>query len=96
MDYAERKANREQVNQVMCEADPRKGFSFVLDNFGLLLDDSFLQNLTKEICKGRLSTVSTAHLGSFEGSGFDFKRYLQRCSFFIEKKCPNYTCPRKY
>uniref|UniRef100_A0A8C2IPC6 Collagen, type VI, alpha 1 n=1 Tax=Cyprinus carpio TaxID=7962 RepID=A0A8C2IPC6_CYPCA len=54
VDYAERKANREQVNQVMCEADPRKGFSFVLDNFGLLLDDSFLQNLTKEICKGRL------------------------------------------
>uniref|UniRef100_A0A8C2IRY9 Collagen, type VI, alpha 1 n=1 Tax=Cyprinus carpio TaxID=7962 RepID=A0A8C2IRY9_CYPCA len=51
VDYAERKANREQVNQVMCEADPRKGFSFVLDNFGLLLDDSFLQNLTKEICK---------------------------------------------
>lgn len=86
MDYAERRPNREQINQVACESDRTNSFSFILDNYGVLLEDSFLQNMTKKICEGRLSTVftavSTAQLGSFEGSGFDFERYLQCCSFF--------------
>lgn len=55
-DYAERKPNREQLDDIVCKDDPRKGFSFVLNNFGLLLDDSFLQNLTEKICEGGLNT----------------------------------------
>lgn len=49
-DYARRSPNLEQVDEVVCKNDPRKGFSFVLDNFAILLDDSFLQNLTEKIC----------------------------------------------
>lgn len=52
-DYAERKPNSEQIEEVVCKDDPREGFSFVLDNFGLLLDDSFLQNLTERICEDK-------------------------------------------
>ncbi|XP_077060402.1 collagen alpha-1(VI) chain-like [Siphateles boraxobius] len=48
VDYAERSPNREQLDEVVCKDDPRQGFSFVLNNFGLLLDDSFLQNLTEK------------------------------------------------
>lgn len=51
-DYAERKPNPEQLDDVVCKDDPRKGFSFVLNNFGMLLDDTFLQNLTEKICEG--------------------------------------------
>lgn len=61
-DYAERKPNPEQLDEVVCKDDPRQGFSFVLNNFGLLLDDSFLQNLTERICEGRLNRVSAADL----------------------------------
>ncbi|ROI16252.1 Collagen alpha-1(VI) chain [Anabarilius grahami] len=50
-DYAERKPNPEQLDEIVCKDDPRRGFSFVLNNFGLLLDDSFLQNLTEKICE---------------------------------------------
>lgn len=95
-DYAERQPNPEQLEELVCKDDPRQGFSFVLNNFGLLLDDSFLQNLTERICEGRLNTASAADLGCFVGSGFDFERYLQCCAFFTDKKCPNYTCPSKY
>lgn len=52
-DYAERQPNPEQLDEVVCKNDPRKGFSFVLNNFGLLLDDSFLQNLTERICEDK-------------------------------------------
>nr|XP_009304444.1 collagen alpha-1(VI) chain [Danio rerio] len=52
-DYAERKPNPEQLDEVVCKDDPRKGFSFVLNNFGLLLDDNFLQNLTEKICEDK-------------------------------------------
>uniref|UniRef100_A0A672RS90 Collagen type VI alpha 1 chain n=1 Tax=Sinocyclocheilus grahami TaxID=75366 RepID=A0A672RS90_SINGR len=50
-DYAKRMPNPEQIDELVCKDDPRKGFSFVLNNFGLLLDDSFLQNLTEKICE---------------------------------------------
>ncbi|XP_042589835.1 collagen alpha-1(VI) chain [Cyprinus carpio] len=52
-DYAERQPNPEQLDEVVCKDDPRQGFSFVLNNFGLLLDDSFLQNLTERICEDK-------------------------------------------
>uniref|UniRef100_A0A673JWM9 Collagen, type VI, alpha 1 n=1 Tax=Sinocyclocheilus rhinocerous TaxID=307959 RepID=A0A673JWM9_9TELE len=52
-DYAERQPNPEQLDEVVCKDDPREGFSFVLNNFGLLLDDSFLQNLTEKICEDK-------------------------------------------
>ncbi|XP_052424680.1 collagen alpha-1(VI) chain-like [Carassius gibelio] len=52
-DYAERQPNSEQLDEVVCKDDPRKGFSFVLNNFGILLDDSFLQNLTEKICEDK-------------------------------------------
>ncbi|XP_026077338.1 collagen alpha-1(VI) chain-like isoform X2 [Carassius auratus] len=51
MDYAERRPNREQINQVACESDRTNSFSFILDNYGVLLEDSFLQNMTKKICE---------------------------------------------
>lgn len=53
VDYAGRQPREEQLNQVVCLDDPRKGFSFVLDNFGMLLDDSFLQNLTDRMCEDK-------------------------------------------
>lgn len=89
-DYVERNPNREQLDEVVCKDDPRKGFSFVLNNFGLLLDDSFLQNLTEKICEGRSNTVLWV---------LDLilrKSYLLHCAFFTDKKCPTYTCPSKY
>uniref|UniRef100_A0A8C1XYD8 Collagen, type VI, alpha 1 n=1 Tax=Cyprinus carpio TaxID=7962 RepID=A0A8C1XYD8_CYPCA len=52
-DYAERQPNPEQLEELVCKDDPRQGFSFVLNNFGLLLDDSFLQNLTERICEDK-------------------------------------------
>ncbi|XP_017554959.2 collagen alpha-1(VI) chain [Pygocentrus nattereri] len=53
VDYAGRPPKGEQLDDISCVSDPRKGFSFVLDNFGLLLDDSFLQNLTKRMCEDK-------------------------------------------
>lgn len=50
-DYARRSPNLEQLDEVACKDDTRKGFSFVLDNFAILLDESFLQNLTDKICE---------------------------------------------
>ncbi|XP_036443291.1 collagen alpha-1(VI) chain [Colossoma macropomum] len=53
VDYAGRPPKGEQLDDVACLNDPRKGFSFVLDNFALLLDDSFLQNLTERMCEDK-------------------------------------------
>lgn len=50
-DYAGRIPNKEQLGDVVCQNDPKPGFTFVLDNFAELLDDTFLQNLTANICK---------------------------------------------
>uniref|UniRef100_A0A3Q3ECC3 Collagen, type VI, alpha 1 n=1 Tax=Labrus bergylta TaxID=56723 RepID=A0A3Q3ECC3_9LABR len=50
-DYTGRNPNQEQLEDVICKNDPKPGFSFVLDNFAELLDDTFLQNLTESICK---------------------------------------------
>ncbi|TRY98868.1 hypothetical protein DNTS_030259 [Danionella cerebrum] len=50
-DYAGRDPKTERLGSIACESDPRKGFSLVLNNFGLLLDDGFLQNLTDKICE---------------------------------------------
>lgn len=52
-DYTGRQPNREQLDDVVCKNDPKPGFSFVLDNFAELLDDTFLQNLTSQICQGK-------------------------------------------
>ncbi|XP_016122808.1 collagen alpha-1(VI) chain-like [Sinocyclocheilus grahami] len=66
-DYAERKPNPEQLLEVVCKDDPREGFSFVLNNFGLLLDDSFLQNLTERICEDKKCPTYTCPI-SFNDS----------------------------
>uniref|UniRef100_A0A8C6NTN1 Collagen type VI alpha 1 chain n=1 Tax=Nothobranchius furzeri TaxID=105023 RepID=A0A8C6NTN1_NOTFU len=50
-DYSGRQPNQEQLKLVTCESDRKPGFSFVLENFAELLDDSFLQNLTAKICQ---------------------------------------------
>lgn len=50
-DYSGRQPNQEQLDDVVCKADTKPGFSFVLDNFAELLEDSFLQNLTGRICQ---------------------------------------------
>lgn len=52
-DYSGRQPNQEQLEDVVCKSDPKPGFSFVLDNFAELLDDTFLQNLTSTICQGK-------------------------------------------
>uniref|UniRef100_A0A8C4NY88 VWFA domain-containing protein n=1 Tax=Dicentrarchus labrax TaxID=13489 RepID=A0A8C4NY88_DICLA len=48
-DYSGRAPNQEQLEDVVCKSDPKPGFSFVLENFAELLDDTFLQNLTTKI-----------------------------------------------
>ncbi|CAJ1071607.1 collagen alpha-1(VI) chain [Xyrichtys novacula] len=53
IDYSGRQPNQEQLEDVVCKSDPKPGFSFVLNNFGELLDDSFLQNLTAKICQDK-------------------------------------------
>ncbi|XP_054870266.1 collagen alpha-1(VI) chain-like [Amphiprion ocellaris] len=50
-DYSGRQPNQEQLEDVVCKNDPKPGFSFVLDNFAGLLEDTFLQNLTSRICQ---------------------------------------------
>ncbi|XP_034743932.1 collagen alpha-1(VI) chain [Etheostoma cragini] len=50
-DYSGREPNNEQLGELVCKNDPKPGFSFVLDNYAELLDDSFLQNLTSRICQ---------------------------------------------
>lgn len=50
-DYSGREPNQEQLEAVVCNNDPKPGFSFVLENFAELLDDNFLQNLTAKICQ---------------------------------------------
>ena len=52
-DYSGRQPNQEQLDDVVCKSDPKPGFSFVLDNFAELLDDTFLQNLTSRICQDK-------------------------------------------
>ncbi|XP_037643055.1 collagen alpha-1(VI) chain [Sebastes umbrosus] len=49
-DYSGREPNTEQLGELVCKTDPKPGFSFVLDNYAVLLDDTFLQNLTAKIC----------------------------------------------
>ncbi|KAM4551328.1 collagen alpha-1(VI) chain [Odontesthes bonariensis] len=50
-DYSGRQPNPEQLNSMVCPNDPKPGFSFVMDTFAGLLEDSFLQNLTGQICQ---------------------------------------------
>uniref|UniRef100_UPI0037E79A93 collagen alpha-1(VI) chain n=1 Tax=Semicossyphus pulcher TaxID=241346 RepID=UPI0037E79A93 len=52
-DYTGRLPNQEQLEDVVCKSDPKPGFTFVLDNFAELLDDTFLQNLTAQICQDK-------------------------------------------
>lgn len=50
-DYSGREPNTEQLGELVCKSDQAKpGFSFVLDNYAVLLEDTFLQNLTAKIC----------------------------------------------
>lgn len=60
-DYSGRQPNKEQLQSVTCEADPKPGFSFVLDNFAELLNDNFLQNLTAKICQGAQQLLDGIH-----------------------------------
>ncbi|XP_034087939.1 collagen alpha-1(VI) chain [Gymnodraco acuticeps] len=49
-DYTGREPNQEQLGELVCKSDPKPGFQFVLDNYAELLDDTFLHNLTTNIC----------------------------------------------
>lgn len=54
IDYSGRQPSSDQVEDVSCSSDPSKpGASFVLNNFGMLLDDTFLQNLTDTMCQDK-------------------------------------------
>uniref|UniRef100_A0A3Q3MDL5 VWFA domain-containing protein n=1 Tax=Mastacembelus armatus TaxID=205130 RepID=A0A3Q3MDL5_9TELE len=59
-DYSGRQPNQEQLDDVVCKSDPKPGFSFVLENFAELLDDTFLQNLTSTICQEYCACVCVA------------------------------------
>ncbi|XP_033506133.1 collagen alpha-1(VI) chain [Epinephelus lanceolatus] len=50
-DYSGREPNQEQLGELVCKSDPKPGFPIVLDNYAQLLEDSFLQNLTSNICQ---------------------------------------------
>ncbi|KAI1899247.1 hypothetical protein AGOR_G00059840 [Albula goreensis] len=53
-DYTGRMPSKEQLQDISCQGDPSKpGFTFVLDNFAMLLDDTFLHNLTTSICQDK-------------------------------------------
>lgn len=53
-DYSGRVPNLEQLGDVVCQSDSNKpGFSFVRENFAELLEDTFLQNLTSQICQDK-------------------------------------------
>ncbi|XP_076880931.1 collagen alpha-1(VI) chain [Brachyhypopomus gauderio] len=66
VDYAGRQPKSEQLDEVVCMDDPRQGFSFVLDNFGILLDDSFLQNLTERMCEDKKCPTYTCPISFSE------------------------------
>ncbi|XP_026769947.2 collagen alpha-1(VI) chain [Pangasianodon hypophthalmus] len=54
VDYSGKQPNSDQVEDVSCSSDPVKpGASFVLNNFGMLLDDTFLKNLTDTMCESK-------------------------------------------
>lgn len=59
-DYSGRQPSQEQLESMICTGDTKPGFSFVLDNFAELLEDTFLQNLTSTICQGK-HTLFTKH-----------------------------------
>ncbi|XP_036401366.1 collagen alpha-1(VI) chain-like [Megalops cyprinoides] len=52
-DYSGRNPSEEQLGDIVCKNDPKPGFTFVLQNFAELLDDTFLQNLTTSICQDK-------------------------------------------
>ncbi|KAL4635669.1 collagen alpha-1(VI) chain [Arapaima gigas] len=59
-DYSGRAPNQEQLEDVACLNSPENGFTFTLENFSQLLDDSFLQNLTTQICQESPSLLCAA------------------------------------
>ncbi|GAA6093830.1 collagen alpha-1(VI) chain [Tachysurus ichikawai] len=68
LDYSGKQPNSDQVGDVSCSSDPGKpGISFVLNNFGMLLDDTFLKNLTDNMCKDKKCPTYTCPI-SFKES----------------------------
>ncbi|KAK3533337.1 hypothetical protein QTP70_017178 [Hemibagrus guttatus] len=60
LDYSGKQPNSDQVGDVSCASDPSNpGISFVLNNFGMLLDDTFLRNLTDNMCKDKKGPTYT-------------------------------------
>ncbi|XP_030627492.1 collagen alpha-1(VI) chain [Chanos chanos] len=53
IDYSGRTPNQEQLEDVVCKADPKPGFSFTLNNFNELMDVKFLQDLITQICQDK-------------------------------------------
>lgn len=91
-DYSGRQPNQEQLEDVVCKSDPKPGFSFVLDNFAELLDDTFLQNLTSRICEGKLP----GYYWFCPLIDVLYKLLINLLSFSSpDKKCPDYKCPSK-
>ncbi|XP_028663095.1 collagen alpha-1(VI) chain [Erpetoichthys calabaricus] len=50
-DIFKKKPRSEQLGQISCSSAPSPGISLQRDNFAELLDDSFLYNLTRHICR---------------------------------------------
>ncbi|XP_066503213.1 collagen alpha-1(VI) chain [Hoplias malabaricus] len=67
-DYAGRKPQGEQLEELVCLNDPRKGFSIVLDNFAMLKNVTFLQDLTNKICAEKKCPTYTCPISFTEAT----------------------------
>lgn len=52
-DWSNRQFNPEQIGGIVCQNDPKPGFFLARDNFADLLEDEFLQDLTKRLCEDK-------------------------------------------
>lgn len=98
-DYSGRQPNQEQLENVVCKSDPKPGFSFILDNFAELLDDTFLQNLTSTICQGKHTRTATqTQIHSLPCSCLQKNDWAENNWLLLshaDKRCPDYKCPSK-
>ncbi|KAG2459619.1 CO6A1 protein, partial [Polypterus senegalus] len=100
-DIFKKKPRSEQLGQISCSSAPSPGISLQRDNFAELLDDSFLYNLTRHIC--RVSFTSNADItilmdgsSSVGSRNFDVKKsFVKRLAErFLEAKKPSQDAVR--
>uniref|UniRef100_A0A8C9XCU5 Collagen type VI alpha 1 chain n=1 Tax=Sander lucioperca TaxID=283035 RepID=A0A8C9XCU5_SANLU len=93
-DYSGSEPNIEQLGELVCKNDPKPGFSFVLDNFAELLDDSFLQNLTSRICQVSFSE-SADILVMMDSSASVGQKNFQTSKAFVQRLAERFLTSEK-